>query len=286
MDRFCQALSPSRLASAFVVLAATATAADQERALPLRSIEELQQLAREGDSRSKAETGKPRIWGNTVVPPLVQPRGAVLLDERFATLDNWHHEGIGRLELPEPGVLQLNCIGSRQGQQGCMAFCRQTFPDKIAVEYGMKALTNRGLLITFVAAAGRQGEDMLADLPPRTGVFADYILNPRLRCYHLSISRYDDAGQHTGTSNWRRNPGIFMMAQQGDPCAEINRWYHVLIVKQGALLQLAVDGRLVGGFVDPGEIPEPIPGAGKIGFRTIGADVRVQVRAVRVTALE
>ena len=34
------------------------------------------------------------------------------------------------------------------------------------------------------------------------------------------------------------------------------------------------------------EIPEPIPGAGKIGFRTIGADVRVQVRAVRVTALE
>jgi hypothetical protein len=58
------------------------------------------------------------------------------------------------------------------------------------------------------------------------------------------------------------------------------------IVKQGSLLQLAVDGQPAGGFVDRSGIPEPLPTAGKVGFRTIGADVRVQVRSFRVTALE
>ncbi|NLF19247.1 MAG: DUF1961 family protein [Lentisphaerae bacterium] len=279
-------LARAGAALALAALAWPSTCLAQEPAMTLKTVAELQEFAKAAEAKHRAETGQVMLWGTPSPAPLIEARGPVLFTDDFADLAQWHHEGVGRLETPEPGVLQLNCVGSRQGREGCMAFCRKDFPDNIAIDYEMKALTRRGLLITFVAAAGREGEDMIQDLPPRTGIFADYILNPRLRCYHLSISRYNDAGEHTGVSNWRRNPGIFMMAQQPDPCQEIGRWYHVTIVKKGPLLQLAVDGKLVGGFTDPGEIPEPLPSAGKIGFRTIGADVRVQIRRVRVTALE
>ena len=256
--------------------------------MQLRTIEQLQQLKNQADEQARSETGNKancEIWGSTGIPVLVAPEGQVLYQDDFAALENWHHEGTGDLTQPAPGVMQLNCIGSRQGRAGCMAFCRTDFPDNICVQYSMRALTNRGLLITFLAARGRQGEDMLTELPEREGIFADYILNPDLRCYHVSVSRYDDTGTHTGVSNWRRNPGIFMMAQQKDLCRIPNTWYDVTIVKHGKLLQMAVNGELAGGFIDRDDVPEPIPSEGKVGFRSIGADVRVQIRNFRVSAL-
>ena len=49
---------------------------------------------------------------------------------------------------------------------------------------------------------------------------------------------------------------------------------------------MAVNGQLAGGFVDPDEIPDALPSDGKVGFRTIGADVRVQIRDFRASHLE
>ncbi len=246
--------------------------------MTLKSVDALKALA-----KSK---GDDHEWGLTDIPPLVEARGQVLYSDNFASLDNWHHEGRGQLTQPEPNVMQLNCVGSKQGSAGCMAFCRTDFPDNICIEYDLRVLTRNGLVITFIAAQGRHGEDMITGLPKREGVFADYIFNPGLRCYHVSVSRYNDKGEHTGVSNWRRNPGIFLMAQQRDLCKEPLNWYHVAIVKQGPLLQMAVNGALAGGFVDPNEIPEPIPSAGKVGFRSIGAEVLAQIRSFKVTALE
>ena len=244
----------------------------------LTSVDELRALS--------GSRGKDHEWGTTSIPPLLVARGTVLHADSFADLGNWHHEGRGRLTQPEPNVMQLNCVGSRQGRAGCMAFCRTDLPDGICIEYDMKVLTTNGLIITFIGARGRRGEDMITGLPKREGIFADYIFNPGLRCYHVSVSRYDDEGRHTGVSNWRRNPGIFLMARQQDLCKEPCRWYHVSIVKKGPLLQMGVDGKLAGGFADPDEIPEPVPSAGKVGFRAIGADVLVRIRNFGVTALE
>lgn len=256
--------------------------------MQLKTVAELSRLKDVADAQARAKTGDATtctIWGDTDIPALVRAQGETLYRDDFSALNNWHHEGTGDLTQPEVGVMQLNCIGSRQGRAGCMAFCQTDFPDNICIHYSMRALTNRGLLITFIAARGRHGEDMLTELPEREGIFADYILNPHLRCYHVSVSRYDDTGTHTGVSNWRRNPGIFMMGQQNDLCKVPNTWYDVAIVKRGPLLQMAVNGELAGGFIDRDDIPEPIPSQGKIGFRSIGADVRVQIRDLRVTAL-
>lgn len=220
------------------------------------------------------------------VDELLEPHGRVLFHEDFKDLSNWHHEGAGRILLSAPGILRIECIGSQQGGAGSQAFCRLDFPDSIAVEYDLKVLTRNGLLITFVAMKGLQGEDMIRDLPPRKGVFADYTsADSRLRSYHVSISRYDDRGVHTGVSNWRRNPGLHLMGQGPDLCKEIGRWYRIRIVKAGRHLQLGVDGKLAHEFTDPDTLSTPLPTDGKVGFRAIGANVQALIKNFRVVAL-
>lgn len=252
----------------------------------MKTVEELKDFKANRENAFKKATGKVKIWGNTNIPALLKAKGKIIFQDDFANLDSWHHEGGGELTLPEKNILQLNCIGSKQGSNGCMAFCRKDFPDNICIEYDMRVVTSRGLVITFVASKGRNGEDMLTELPARAGIFADYIFNPRLRSYHVSVSRYNDRGEHTGVSNWRRNPGIFLMAQQDDLCEKIGVWYHITIIKKGTLLQLAVDGKLAGGFIDPDEIPDAIPSDGKIGFRAIGSKVIAQIKNFKVKKLD
>lgn len=270
-----------------ILAAALAGSLHGAETMPLTSVTELLQISHAGNAAfHNTNPGETKVWGKPVLTSLPPATGKILYQEKFASLNNWQHEGIGTLTSPEPGTLQLNCIGSKQGQEGCMAFCRTDFPENIRIEYEVKALSRRGLIIIFIAARGRHGEDMLTELPPRQGIFADYIHNDALRSYHLSLSRYNDKGEHTRVSNWRRNPGIFMMGQQDDPCREINIWYRIAIVKKGPLLLLSVNDQPAAGFLDPQEIPDAIPTAGKIGFRAIGADVRVQIRNFSVTALK
>src|SRR5688572_4562533 len=128
----------------------------------------------------------------------------MLLDERFHNFDRWHLEGLTRGVSLRDRALRLACEGSRQGAEGVMAFCRQDFPDNIAIEYDLLVENHNGLLITFVAMAGVNGEDAITGVPARRGVFDDYVgEKASTRSYHVSICRYDDAGKHTGVSNWR-----------------------------------------------------------------------------------
>ena len=169
------------------------------------------------------------------------PPEEVLFETKFAEPleKDWHHEGIGRIYVPQPGVMRLDGTGGKQGGRGCMAFCRLDFPDNIAIEYDFKSANASGLLITFVAVRGRGGEDMITELPPRTGVFNDYrgLETTKLQSYHLSLSRYNDEGEHTGRANWRRNPAFELMATGPDPCKEVGRTYHVRIEKEGPRLE-------------------------------------------------
>ncbi len=267
----------------FAVMILTVYAGDKRS---MKTIEELKAYQKHQEKIYKTQNGKDKIWGAQKIPALLKAKGKVLYQDNFENLKNWHHEGGGKLTQPENKLLQLNCIGSRQGGAGCMAFCRIDFPDNISIEYDLKVISSKGLIITFIAAQGRNGEDMITELPPRQGIFNDYIANPRMRSYHVSVSRYNDKGEHTGVSNWRRNPGLFMMGQQPDLCEKIGKWYHITIIKKGGLLQLAVNGKLAGGFKDSDEIPDEIPQTGKIGFRSIGAEVIAQIKNFKVTALK
>ena len=218
---------------------------------------------------------------------LIEAKGRVLFEDDFRSgLVNWHQEGTGRVFISEPGTMRLECVESAQGREGCMAFCRRDFPDGISVDYDMLVEKSNGLVITFVAMRGLNGEDIINDLPPRRGVFKDYVgQDARMRSYHVSVSRYDDAGVHTGVSNWRRNPGLHLMGQGPDLCKEIGRKYRITIVKDGPHCQLGVNGTLAHEFIDPGEIKDEIPSSGKAGFRAIGSLVLAEISNFRVRAL-
>ncbi len=217
----------------------------------------------------------------------IAPEGNLIHEDRFEDLDNWHLEGLVEgAGIVAGGVLRLDCSGSRQGGAGCMAFCKRDFPDNICVEYDLFVAEKNGLVITFLAMKGLGGEDAITGVPARAGVFDDYVgENATTRSYHCSVSRYDDKGEHTGVSNWRRNPGLHLMGQGEDLCRQIRTPYHVAFIKAGRTCQLQVNGAIASGFTDPGELPDEIPTSGKVGFRVIGAKAIARFSNFKVTAL-
>jgi hypothetical protein len=226
--------------------------------------------------------------GNRATHHKIVPQGQTLLIENFTNLEKWHLEGFTNgVSLLEDGWLRLNCTGSQQGGVGVHAFLKQDLPDNICLEYDLFTEEKNGLILTFIGMHGVNGEDAITGVPTREGKFIDYTGKAATtRSYHLSLSRYNDKAEHTGVSNWRRNPGLFLVGQGTDPCEETGRTYHVAIIKQGPLCQLQVDGKVISGFVDEKKSTEGIPGAGKIGFRVIGARAIVRISNLRVTALE
>jgi len=213
--------------------------------------------------------------------PLEYESTELLHEDRLTDLSLWHHEGIGSMTPLAGGGMRLVCPGSRQGGPGCMAFFRPTLPDGVAIEYDIIVHSHGGLVINYVAIRGLQGEDMISDaakLEPRTGEMKNYFaLKWGLQSYHVSFSRFDDAGHHTNTSNWRRNPGCLLVGHGNDPARELGRRYHVRLTKDEGFLQLYVDGVYAHGVVDRDTAHHPIPDYGKFGFRLIGSDVKADV---------
>lgn len=210
----------------------------------------------------------------------------LLHSDDFADFSAWHHEGIGGIETASGGGMRLRCLGSRQGREACMAFFRPTLPDQVAVEYDLKVLSQGGLMINYLAMRGLNGEDPIEDrdkLPPRTGVMADYYDKQKgLQSFHTSVSRFNDKGEHTGTSNWRRNPGSMLVGYGTDPIQKIGSWYHLRLVKDQGHCQLSVDGKFAHCCIDRNAQSHSIPDHGKFVFRLIGSNVAVDVRAFRV----
>lgn len=213
--------------------------------------------------------------------PLDYPDGELLFQDDLASLAQWHHEGLGELIGVPGGGLRLHCRASRQGGVGCMAFFRPDLPDQISVSYEVVIQRQEGLMINYLAIRGLKGEDLFRDatkLELRTGIMANYFAKKwGLQSYHVSVSRFDDAGRHTDTSNWRRNPGCLLIGQGEDPIREIGRRYRIRLVKDAGFLQLHVDGHFIHGVFDRDTGRYPLPDWGKFGFRLIGSDVRVEV---------
>jgi Domain of unknown function (DUF1961) len=215
--------------------------------------------------------------------PATQPAaGKVLFEEKFENLDHWTLEGLTDGASVKDRELRLDCK-SKMGMHGVMAFCKQDFPDDIAIDFDFVVEQHNGLFITFVAMTDLNGGDALKVDPPRTGVFEDYY--NFTRSYHVSVCRYEDDGKHTGVSNWRRNPGLHLMTSGKDWCTETGVRYHVKIIKRGPHCRVEVDGKGGAEFTDPQSMPGPIPRGGKFGFRAIGAKATFRVSNLNVTEL-
>jgi len=217
----------------------------------------------------------------------IVPQGRTIFQETFENLDNWHREGfVEGVTIFKPGIMRLDCSGSQQGGVGCMAFCKQDFPDSICIEFDFYMEEKNGLVLVFCGMKGLNSEDAITGLPPRKGLFDEYTgADALIRSYHVSISRYYDRGVHTGVSNWRRNPGLHLMSQGTDRCKQIRTKYHIAIIKAGPTCQLWVNGKIAHGFTDPQTLPGEIPTSGKVGFRAIGSKAIARISNFKITAL-
>lgn len=222
--------------------------------------------------------------------PLVYEDKELLHQNDYADLAQWHHEGIGGLQPLAGGGMRLQCLDSRQGGPGCMAFFRPDLPDHISIDYDIVMHSQGGLVINYVAIRGLHGEDLIADaesMEPRTGAMKNYFaLKWGLQSYHVSYSRFNDRGEHTNTSNWRRNPGCLLVGHGNDLVRELGRRYHIRLTKDAGGLQLFVNDVFAHGVVDRDASRHPIPDYGKFGFRLIGSDVMADVFNVRVHRIE
>jgi len=210
----------------------------------------------------------------------------LLYEDSFNNFDQWYHEGVGEIKKAPNGGMRLHCFGSRQGGPACMGFFRPTLPDQITVEYDVVIRSQGGLLINYIAMRGLNREDPVEDidiLPERTGIMANYYDRKYgLQSYHVSISRFNDKGEHTGTSNWRRNPGSLLIGHGLDPCKELNKRYHIRLTKDEGACQCYVDKTYAHGFIDRDMLRLPVPDYGKFVFRVIGSDVMVDINNFKV----
>jgi hypothetical protein len=218
--------------------------------------------------------------------PVLYDNVDLLHSDDFQDFSAWHHEGIGEIAGAPDGGMRLHCSSSAQGREGCMAFFRPNLPDQVAFEYDLTVRSHGGLVINYLAIRGLNGEDLIEDrakLPPRTGVMSDYYSKTRgLQSYHVSVSRFDDSGRHTGTSNWRRNPGLILCGHGVDPVQEIGRRYAIRVTKDAGHGQVYIDGAFAHAFMDRDTTRYPIPDTGKFGFRVIGSDVTADIARFRV----
>src|SRR5689334_13078292 len=78
------------------------------------------------------------------------PERAVLFEEHFQNLANWHLEGKTDGASLVDGQLRLDCK-SKMGYHGVMAFCKRDFPDNIAIDFDFVSEKHNGLFIAFIA---------------------------------------------------------------------------------------------------------------------------------------
>lgn len=175
----------------------------------------------------------------------------------------WHFEGQGKAQIGN-GKLAL-----QDEAIGVVLWNRQDFPSDVRLQFDLSFSNNRGIGVFFVAARGLEGEDILKDLPNRTGNYSQYIKG-KINNYGFSLHRFYPDGGHNPGTNLRKNSGSHLVNHvEPDPVMNSSHTYHVSIEKDGTNLRMWVDGNLIHDWKDDGKNGAAL-GGGKIGFRVRG----------------
>lgn len=208
-----------------------------------------------------------------VVPVDVGSRLGNLLYETSmdteSSLDGWVMEGPGGRTFGD-GWMNLfsNDPDSILKRGHIVYWCPQEFPDSFVAEWEIQITAKEGLCIVFFAAKGSAGKDIFDEsLPERTGIFKQYTRGA-IDCYHISYYANTPSGIGRITSNIRKNSGFYLVSN-GPPGIEpgSDAVHAMRLVKDGAYVQLQVDGQVIVDFTDDGESYGPVLECGKIGLR-------------------
>lgn len=175
-------------------------------------------------------------------------------------------------------------------QHGNFVFwCPQDFPDRIAVSWDFRPLTDTGLAMFWVAAKGRKGEDLFdPGLAVRDGKYPQYF-NGDINALHVSYFRRNPKEIGFRTCNLRKSHGFHLVCQGGDPLPDSHYAtapYRLEVIKYGESLLFSMNDVLLFHWVDDGSSFGPALEGGKIGFRQMAGLIaeygNLQVHAVSV----
>jgi hypothetical protein len=196
------------------------------------------------------------------------------------SMKGWVMEGPGKVEFAD-GWMTMN---SPDHKGHFVYWCPVEFPESFVAEWDAQCLdTQLGLCIVFFSTTGPQGQDLFdPKLPARTGLFPQYTMG--LSCYHISYYANTPDEPNRATANMRKNPGSHIVAQ-GPPAipADSTAVHHVRLVKDGAHVTMAVDGKVSIDWTDDGKLG-PVYGAGRIALRQMQWTT-FRYRNFKVTAL-
>jgi hypothetical protein len=198
---------------------------------------------------------------------IAERKGALLyssnLDSQEAVA-GWRMEGPGITEFQD-GWMRMR---AEDEKQHIVYWCPLDFPASFVAEWEAQPLKCPGLCIVFFSAKGTEGEDIFdPSLPPRDGTFKQYIKD-RLYSYHISYYANTPFRPGRVTANLRKNNWFYLTATgpAGIP-AGADQPSKVRLLRDGAHIQLTVDGRVVIDWTDDGTTYGPVHKGGKIGFR-------------------
>lgn len=198
-------------------------------------------------------------------------------------------EGQAKISFPEGAMRLENALTQNLGQKAnYVLWCPKEFPADIRVEWDFKPLSDVGLCILFFAAAGKDGRDLFdPSLSPRTGEYPQYHSGD-INAFHVSYFRRKELDERAfHTCNLRKSCGFHLVSQGADPLPEAKDatdFYHIEAIKQGNVVEFAINGLKLFRFEDDGTTYGPVLGGGKIGFRQL-APLTAEYKNLKVYAL-
>lgn len=184
-------------------------------------------------------------------------------------LDGWVLEGPGNMDFENGWMKMYSSRPEAPNPYGHFVFwCDQDFPENFVAQWEYQLQSKFGLCIIFFSAKGLQGQSIFdPQLTPRDGVYTKYVRGD-INCYGISYQANAEFDPARNTSNLRKNYGFYLAANGpvGIHPGDTDN-HKVTLVKNGAHIQMAVDGRKIIDFTDDPKRLGPVLGAGKMGFR-------------------
>jgi hypothetical protein len=203
--------------------------------------------------------------------------GEVLYANPFSRRDDiasFRLEGEACITFPR-GRMRMENAYERDKEKGLHAnfilWCPEEFGDHIAVSWDFRPRTDAGLAMIWIAAKGRNGEDLFDPaLAPRDGNYPQYFKGD-INALHGSYYRRNPSEIGFRTCNLRKSHGA-------------TGFYRVKVVKSGPDFVFSINDLVVYHWIDDGTSFGPVLAGGKIGFRQmaglVGEYRNLEVRSV------
>ncbi len=209
-------------------------------------------------------------------------------------LADFRVEGSAVISFPR-GRMRMKNAQDRNKNRGVHAnfilWSERDFPDNIAISWDFRPLNDAGLAMFWVAAKGRNGEDLFdAALAPRDGDYAQYH-HGDINALHISYYRRNPGEISFRTCNLRKSYGFHMVRQGGDPLPDAKYAhvpYRIEVIKAGPHLRFAMNDLVLFHWIDDSREFGPVLEDGKIGMRQMAGLIaeyaNLQVHNIAVEA--